>query len=275
MNIKEKLGEYLKERGIEYYAVIDLADCRITKPYLLERIGISSGCAIVFLAPYYAGECVNISRYAASRDYHIFLREIGAGVGRIIEEELGARFAAFGDHSPIDERDAAAKCSLGVIGDNGLLINSEYGSYVFIGEVVTDAKAELLGAKAPTRVEFCEHCGACAAACPKERIGVCLSALTQKKGELSRAERDAIGRYATAWGCDICQKVCPHNRYPRPTPIEFFREARTPQIDRQAIEKMDADTFASRAYSWRGKETLLRNLEILEDATRVEKTGET
>ena len=263
MDIKSAIDGYLKENGIEYYAVLDLAQLCITKPYLLSRNGIEKGCVIVFLVPYYSGECENISRYAAARDYHIFIKKIGDGLSAILSQ-YGAKAVAFGDHSPIDERDAAAKGGLGVIGENGLLINEKYGSYVFIGEVIIDMQGEQLGCVPPTRVEFCERCGMCRAACPKAEIGECLSALTQKKGEFSEREEAVIRKYGSAWGCDICSEVCPHNQNPVPTPIDFFHQERTPNLTSDAVLKMKEEAFAERAYSWRGREVVLRNLEILE-----------
>ena len=198
--MKEKLKAFFEEQKIEYFSVLPLSECRLTKPHLLKKTGISSGAAVIYLLPYYTGECENISCYAASRDYHLLLKTVGQGLAELLRGELGARAAAFGDQSPIDERDAAARAGLGIIGDNGLIINEKYGSYVFIGEVITDADSALLDAQAPTRVEFCEHCGACKEACPIGKTGTCLSALTQKKGELSKEEREVIKEYGSAWG---------------------------------------------------------------------------
>lgn len=272
MELRRALCECFSQYGIEYWAVIDLKYLTVTKAYLLDRVGIKEGSALIFLAPYYSGECENLSRYAAARDYHIFISEVGKSVGKILEEN-GAKSAAFGDHSPIDERDAAAKSGLGIIGDNGLIINEKYGSYVFIGEVVTDAPADSLGGVVPTRVEFCEHCGACAAACPRGEIGECLSSLTQKKGELSERERSAILKYGMAWGCDICAEVCPHNKDAKITPIPFFKESLTRKLDTESLLSMSEEKFKERAYSWRGKATVLRNLEILESPHPCKENG--
>lgn len=266
--MKEKLKSFFEEQKIEYFSVLPLSECRLTKPHLLKKEGISFGAVIIYLLPYYTGECENISRYAASRDYHLLLKTVGQGLAELLRGELGAGAAAFGDHSPIDERDAAARAGLGIIGDNGLIINEKYGSYVFIGEVITDADSALLDAQGPTRVEFCEHCGACKEACPIGKTGTCLSALTQKKGELSKEEREVIKEYGSAWGCDICSAACPHNRNPIPTPIDFFYIDRIPRLTSEDVLGMSEQTFAERAYSWRGVEPLLRNLKILEGGTR-------
>ena len=100
-----------------------------------------------------------------------------------------------------------------------------------------------------------------------DKVG-CLSAVTQKKGELSADEVELIAYHKSAWGCDICQKVCPHTKkaikngtiYSK---IPFFLEKRTPCLTYEVVEKMTEEDFKERAYSWRGKAPLLRNLEIL------------
>lgn len=263
------LRELFGSMGIEYFAAVRMSDVRTVKPYLLDRLCFSPACALIFLVPYYFGGAENLSEYAAARDYHIFIKSVGERVREFLSSALGAESAAFGDHSPIDERDAAARSGLGIIGDNGLLINEKYGSYVFIGEVVTSAPAEELGAVQAAEPEYCEHCGRCRAACPASEIGDCLSALTQKKGALTDGERAAIRKYGSVWGCDICQSTCPHNRAPQATPVTFFKERRTPALSTAVINEMSDAEFAERAYAWRGRETLMRNLEIFENDMQV------
>jgi epoxyqueuosine reductase QueG len=94
----------------------------------------------------------------------------------------------------------------------------------------------------------------------------CLSMVTQKKGELTEGERDFIKKYGSAWGCDICATVCPHTKKAiaegAETPIEFFRNDRIVNLSSEAVNAMDKATFRERAFAWRGKKTILRNLEI-------------
>ena len=73
-------------------------------------------------------------------------------------------------------------------------------------------------------------------------------------------------KYDTAWGCDVCQEVCPHNLLPRLTPIELFKEGRIDCLTEELVEGMTKEEFASRAFAWRGKKTVLRNLKILGEA---------
>ena len=112
---------------------------------------------------------------------------------------------------------------LGVLGDNGLLITPRWGSFVFIGEIITLSEAP----PEPAPLKFCAHCGRCSAACPSPDS--CLSALTQKKGALSAGEEELIRRSGSVWGCDICQLACPCNDGAEETAIpEFARVDRRP-----------------------------------------------
>ena len=133
------LNKIFAEEGIEYLSVVDYKECRSINPRLESKIPFTPSSVIVFVLPYYTGECENISRYAASLDYHIIIGEI---TGKIIEKLKKSypvsNFVGVGDHSPIDERDCALKGGLGFIGDNGLIINEKYGSYVFLGDIICD-----------------------------------------------------------------------------------------------------------------------------------------
>ncbi len=264
---------------------IPLSCCKPAKGYLLERAGISSaGTAVLFAVPYLMTADVedprrNLSLYAVPRDYHGFMQGLSQSlIPRLAESFPAHRFALFADHSPICEVDAAARAGLGVMGLNGLLITPAYGSFVFIGEVVTDADYETVTGCTvpdfPADPPLCEGCGACLAACPAGcRGGVregCLSALTQKKGELTVAEAEAIRQSRLVWGCDACQLVCPHNirviRSGQDTPISYFREERLNRMDISALDAMSDGEFASRAYAWRGRRVIRRNAELLEES---------
>jgi epoxyqueuosine reductase QueG len=153
-----------------------------------------------------------------------------------------------------------------VIGENHLLITEKYSSYIFIGEIITDAILPSFS----TEVKECVHCKKCLTACPVNmEIDACLSALTQKKGELTLDEKNAIRSHKCAWGCDKCQIACPYTEkaiesgsiYSK---IPFFNENLTPVLDSETIEKMSDEDFSERAYSWRGKSVIKRNLHILE-----------
>lgn len=256
--------------GIEAYGALSIEDVKLTRSYLLEREEFDARSVLLFLVPYYAGETENLSRYAAARDYHIALREIGERLICAIKEKYPqARAKCYGDHSPIAEASAALKAGLGVLGDNGLIIHEKYGSYVFIGDVITDLDPALLLAEPPREVAYCEHCGACKRACPTGILRgegeECLSAITQRKGSLSEDEIALMRKYETVWGCDLCQSACPHNQSPARTPIPFFHEDRIPCLTRSIVENMSEEEFSSRAFAWRGKNVVLRNLSYFEE----------
>lgn len=258
----------LSEEKIEYFSIVPYSLCKEINASIRERMDFQPKSAVIYLLPYYTGEGVNISRYAVSCDYHIAIREIGEALISALKEKYPeGHFSSFGDHSPIDERHAALISGLGIAGDNGLLINEKYGSYVFVGDILTDLEPnEALGFQ-PREIQRCHSCGACKRACPTRILGgegeECLSAITQRKGELADTERALMVRYNTAWGCDLCQSVCPYNRSPVMTPIDFFHRERIECLTLEVLDGMDKETFSRRAFAWRGRKTVERNIEIL------------
>lgn len=260
---------FLKEK-IEYFAPLAFKDVKTANERLLGKLPFSPKSVIVFLVPYYAGETVNVSRYAASLDYHIIIRELTdrliVSLKKLYPE---ASFCGFGDHSPIAEQHAALISGLGILGDNGLLINERYGSYVFIGDIITDVPPEALGALKPKPISRCTGCGACKGTCPTGILRGegenCLSAITQRRGELSEGEKQLIKECGTVWGCDVCQSVCPYNRKAEKTPIGIFHTDRISYLTREGLDAMSDAEFSRRAFAWRGREVLERNLEIAEN----------
>lgn len=266
--MKDLIRNYFTSLMIEHYAVLSYGDCKEINPSIMEREEFTPKSVIIFLMPYYTGDTVNISRYAASLDYHLALKEVTDGlISAIKEYRPEARAKGYGDHSPINEVHAALIADLGIIGDNGLLINEEYGSYIFIGDVITDVDPDALGAALPAAVRECHHCSACKRACPTgilRSVGDdCLSAITQRKGELAENEVELMRKNNTVWGCDICQSVCPYNKTPKITPISFFHKERIELLDSATLSAMDKETFRKRAFAWRGRKTVERNLELL------------
>jgi len=269
------LSNFFEKNFIHCWAPLPLQACRITKPYLLERAGISDGTAIMIAVPYFTEACAdparNISAYAVSKNYHAYFEALFDDLLPLLRKRFPDRaFACFADHSPIAEVEAAARAGLGCIGENHLLITEAYSSYVFLGSLITDES--LPATLHPIR--HCEGCGLCQKACPMTGCGVCLSALTQKKGELSAEEREILLRHGSAWGCDICQEVCPHTRRALQSgsifsPIPYFAEAPIAHLTLERLDGMSEEAFSERAFAWRGRDTVRRNLLLLE------KKGET
>ena len=159
--MKHTISKLLAERGIPLSAPIALKDCKITRPYLLERVGIKDGTAFLFAVPYHTTNCDdparNISAYAVAKDYHLFAKELFCEILPILREKFPQnRFAGFADHSPIAELDAACRAGLGVMGKNHLLLTKEHSSFVFLAEIITDA---LLSADGVKEKPLCKNCG--------------------------------------------------------------------------------------------------------------------
>lgn len=259
--------------GIEAVAPLSMADVTVTRPHLLTRLlPFSPQSVILFLVPYYTGAGGNLSAYAVSRDYHHYMQGLFSRLSASLSD-TGYTFCGFADHSPIDEREAAARAGLGIRGENGLLIHPRYGSFVFIGELLTDLPPPALSCPPPLPIARCEGCGACRRACPtgilRGESGECLSAITQQKAPLTEGQIALLRHTGAAWGCDICQFACPHNRRAiergeAVTPIRFFHEARIPTLTQSTLAEMSDGEFALRAYSFRGRAPLARNLAYLE-----------
>ena len=267
------LAAFFAEEKIEYFGVLPFSACRLRRPDIIERKGISSESiesAIMLLVPYYVNDGAgNISLYARSGDYHHYCDLLFERLLPKLEARFGGRFLGFADKSPIEENIAASMAGLGKLGDNYMLINEKYGSFVFLGEILSTVKPEVLGFDGKiAEPAYCPHCGACKSACPMMIEDMeCLSAVTQKKGVLSDEEADYLKKYGSAWGCDLCQLACPLNQKVLAngveTPIDFFRENRISTLTSEVLEKMSDEEFKARSFSWRGKAPLLRNLELL------------
>ena len=136
-NIMKKAG-IVSYGSIPFSSLSPLINCR-NKGLIPEN----SRSVILVLIPYNVGDFPkrNISKYAVSADYHLIARELLGGICESLKELFpGEKFQFFADNSPINEVDSALKANLGVLGKNGLLINKDFGSYVFIGEIVTTAE---------------------------------------------------------------------------------------------------------------------------------------
>ncbi len=269
----DTIKRIIKAHGAADVGVIRFKDCQITNPKLAERLGFEPESVFIGTVPYYTHFCDSersVSAYALARDYHLHLKKIyDDSITHLKDLYPNASFAGFADHSPINEKQAAAKAGLGIIGQHSLLITENHSSFVFLFEIFTDLRFD-----ADARnITFCEDCGKCRQACPVglENFEKCLSAVTQKKGELTEEERRLIRESGCAWGCDICQLACPHTVeairsgtiY---TDSSWFNSCIVAEPTTQSVEC--SEDFVLRAYSWRGPKTILRNIEIINTPAR-------
>lgn len=252
----------LSQHHIYHFGCVSFQHLNILNVRSKARIPQNCTGAIAIVFPYFnkSAFCGNISAYCAVSDYHTV---VGLQLKSICED-LSAlypdhRFVPFVDSSPVDEVDMAVKAGLGVKGKNSLLITPQFGSYVFIGEILTTLPLET------TCFENagCLDCGLCRRSCPGGAItdGVathlCASHISQKKGDLTAEETAILARAHTVFGCDICQIVCPMNRNIRQTE-NLFSEDILSTVTQQNVGKI----YKSRPFGWRGLKVLERNIEI-------------
>lgn len=236
---------------------VSAEELKIIQPHLMPD-NIKS--AIVWLIPYYTGEHRNrnVSLYAVSRDYHLYAKGLKERLCSKAKELFpDEEFYVFCDSSPVNEVALAVTAGLGVLGENRLLINEKYGSFVFIGCMLTTLDAE-----SPVNMPKidCLGCGNCIKNCSflAGNREYCMSELNQRK-HLTDAELESVLSEKIRWGCDVCQEVCPMNKNAEVTPIEFFYEDIIENVSAEMLRGMPKEAFRRRAYSWRGKNTVLRN----------------
>lgn len=194
-----------------------------------------------------------ISRYAWGDDYHDV---VGSGLRTMLErirlEVPGADGKACVDTAPMMDKAWAVRAGLGWLGKHSNVITRDLGSWVFIGELILDLELEY------DTGEIADHCGSCTAcldACPTDAIvepyivdsAKCISYATiEHRGEQLPAE---VASRLEGWlyGCDICQDVCPWNRFEKPTPDARF-EPRLGQtsLDPEAVLEMEHPEYVER-----------------------------
>ncbi len=169
---------------------------------------------------------VKISKYAFGQDYHGVIKEKLKELLFGIETNIGAVSGrAFVDSAPVMDKAWAAKSGLGWIGKNGNLLTKQVGSFYFIAEIIIDL--ELIADHATT--DHCGSCTACLDACPTEAIvapyvvdgSKCISYFTiELKENLPNSMKGKFEDWA--FGCDICQDVCPWNKFSKPHKEPLF-----------------------------------------------------
>ena len=162
---------------------------------------------------------VRVAAYAQGADYHDIIPARMKELVQFIEAQVGGPIKSryYTDTGPILERDLAQRAGIGWIGKNTCLINPKQGSYFFLSEILLDL---VLEPDAPFATDHCGTCTRCIQACPTDCIlpdrtidaRRCISYLTiELKDDIPLELRNKLGDWA--FGCDICQQVCPWNRF--------------------------------------------------------------
>jgi len=172
-------------------------------------------------------ENYKISKYAYAEDYHEVIKEILREMVAELQEEIGEfGFRVFVDSAPVLERAWAKKSGIGWVGKNANLITKQSGSFYFLAEIICDL--ELIPDHATT--DHCGSCRKCIDACPTDAIvsekiidgSRCISYATiELKDEIPGHFKDKMEDWM--FGCDICQDVCPWNRFSAPNKQSRFK----------------------------------------------------
>lgn len=219
--------------------------------------------AFPYLHYFEENSALYFSKYTWGRDYHIVVTEYLKKICTYIES-LGGKAICFVDSNPLPERYIAYLCGIGFIGKNNMLITEKYGSYVFLGEIITDFTIE---PDKPMK-QKCGDCSLCLNTCPTRAINksgscsnICLSYITQKK-HIEEAWFNKLG--GRMFGCDSCQNICPFNRGTMYSKIEEFEPyEHMKNISLDELVNIDNRIFKEKysvtSCGWRGKNILQRN----------------
>jgi len=293
MSIKEEIIEFCKKNGID---TIGFSECRIfheLNPYFEKRkvlrlenefeehsvdkrinpfLYMPEGKTIITIAiPYLYSldfdKKTQFSKYTLGRDYHVVTSMYMEKICKFIED-IGGKARSFVDNNALPERYIAWNSGVGFIGKNNTLITEKYGSYVFLGEIITDL---MITPGTPIQ-QKCGSCVRCLEACPTSSIvkgkeGInndanrCLSYITQKKHIEDSWFEKLNGRL---FGCDTCQRACPYNCEIHLSTISEFKPYEyMKNVDVKVLMNMDNDLFKDKykitSCGWRGKNILKRN----------------
>ena len=190
-----------------------------------------------------------IAKYAYGQDYHHVIKSKLKELSVFIQDNIGdVQGRAFVDSAPIMERSWAAKSGIGWKGKNSLVIQKQQGSFFFLSELVVDLDLEY-------DTPMTDHCGTCTKCidtCPTSAIlpnntvdgSKCISYFTiELKDNIPNEFKDQFDNWA--FGCDICQDVCPWNRFSKPHNEPLF----TPKSELLSMNKKDWEEITEDVFS--------------------------
>lgn len=209
------------------------------------------------------------SIYTKRPDYH---RVVKKYLGEIVSyiESLGGKATALVDSNTLPERYIAYLAGLGFIGKNNMLITKKYGSYVFLGEIITDLEIVCEEERNYSEIREYKECGQCENClkeCPTKSINkkrcnpnICLSYITQKKDITNREMKLLKGN---VFGCDFCQLKCPYNEDIETNVLKEFETLSYMNEETSLYAEMDNKFFKEKisctSCGWRGKNVIKRN----------------
>ncbi|MCK8816248.1 tRNA epoxyqueuosine(34) reductase QueG [Natroniella sulfidigena] len=213
-----------------------------------------------------------IARFAWGKDYHQVLGEKLEQLVEFLQREAEQKVEAvkFADTGPTVDRALARRAGIGWQGKNCNIIHPEYGSWIFLGGIITNLDLEI---DSPIE-DKCGDCKRCIEACPTGALedgyllnsNQCLGYITLSKGYIDHQDRKKIG--TRLWGCDTCQEACPHNQeVTTGDHAEFKPQNLASRTKLTSLLKLTDESyqqqFGKAAMNWRGKRPIQRNAAII------------
>lgn len=208
-------------------------------------------------------EAPKISKYAYGTDYHFVIKDKLKALQQFITENTGkVAGRAFVDSAPVLDKTWAKKAGIGWIGKNSNLLNKQTGSFFFLAELIIDLE---LAYDHPFQTDHCGTCTKCIDACPTEAIikpyvvdgSKCISYLTiELKEQIPNEFKGKMDNWM--FGCDICQDVCPWNRFSTPHQEEQF----IPHPDLLHLNKRDWEEITDDVFSKLFKKSAVKRTKL-------------
>ena len=295
--LKEKIVKKLQDMGLHAHGFMKVRTLTESLDYfekrqklelttsfeeneLIKKIDLSyemkNAKTIISIAfPYYYDAYIHkegyFSLYTLGKDYHIVVKDHLEKIADLLREK-GYEAKVFADNNSLPERYIAHVAGTGEIGNNHMVITKDYGSYVFLGEIMTDCEMETgeRDWKEIPEHEICGECVRCIKACPTKILGNelyntrrCMSYITQNK---VITDEEILLFKGRLFGCDTCQRVCPFNQDISISPFEEFRPReymKYPNLEELlALANQEFFRYKETSSGWRGKKLLQRNAMI-------------
>ena len=281
-----KAGEIGKEASLHYRRWIeegnhaDMAYLQRHEPLRLHTDNILKGAkTVISLAFSYVpkewrrDDLPYVAAYAYGEDYHNALRKILKPVIKNLSDQYGGKWRICIDSAPIAERYWAIKSGIGKLGLNGSVIVDGCGGLCFLIEILTTLDL-IEDTDDNIEIPFCNKCGICLEVCPGKALqddgtidaGRCLNYISiEKKDEFSEEEKDLMKKgKGYLYGCDLCLRVCPHNKALEPSLLEAFqlKEVIRNLSKKQILEMKEEEfkeLFKDSPLLYAGYQRLLRN----------------